>query len=82
VLGQSGNVDNGVEHHLPIATDETGSLVHVAFHVKPGGNPDEATTVQLVDSKIVLADDQAALILSPGLDWTMVLTNGWVESRP
>ena len=36
--------------------------------------------MQLLDSQTVLADSQAAMILSPGLDWTAVLTSDWLQS--
>ncbi len=59
----------------PVNMDQAGSLVNIAFHLKTKENLPSMTTVQLVDSQTVLADLQGALVLSPGLDWTKVLTN-------
>ena len=63
----------------PVESDQAGSLVNVAFHVKSDTNLPQATTVQLLKSQTVLADSQAAMILSPGLDWTSVLTGDWLQ---
>jgi hypothetical protein len=79
VNAATGQISIQLYSETPITTDQAGSLVNIAFHLKSSDGP-TATTVQLVDSKAVLADSQAAMILSPGLDWTAVLTNGWVES--
>jgi hypothetical protein len=59
--------------------DIAGSLVNIAFHAKASAGFG-GTTLQLIESKTVLADAQAAMILSPGLDWTAVLTSDWVQS--
>jgi hypothetical protein len=63
----------------PITTHQSGSLVNIAFLAKASAGL-VGTTVQLIYSKTVLADAQAAMILSPGLDWTSVLTSDWVRS--
>ena len=76
----TGQITIQLYSQTPITADEAGSLVNIAFHVKPDENPGQATTVQLVGSKTVLADAQAAMILSAGLDWTAVLTGDWVRS--
>ncbi len=64
----------------PIASDQAGSLVNIAFHLKSGTTVSGETTVQLLNSQTVLADSQAAMILGPGLNWTSVLTSEWVQS--
>ena len=72
VNAATGQITIQLYSQTPITTDQAGSLVNIAFHLKSRRNPRQATTVQLVDSKTVLADAQAAMILSPGLDWTAV----------
>ena len=57
-----------------------GSLVNIAFHLKAGVHGSYSAALQLVESKTVLADAQAAMVLSPGLDWTTVLADGWRKS--
>ena len=54
--------------------------MNVVFHVNSDTSLSEATTVQLLKSQTVLADSQAAMILSPGLDWTSVLTGDWLQT--
>jgi N-acetylneuraminic acid mutarotase len=59
----------------PIATDQAGSLVNIAFHVLPTASV-PVTAVQLVNSVTVngqgfnteVADDQGQFTLSPGID--------------
>jgi hypothetical protein len=61
---------------IAIATDQAGSLVNIAFQLISGESPVAKTSVQLVDSVTpngqsfgtVLADAEAAMILSTGLD--------------
>ncbi len=76
----TGQITIQLYSQTPIASDEAGSLVNIAFHVHSRTSFSEATTVQLLTSQTVLADAQAAMILSPGLDWTSVLTSDWVRS--
>ena len=55
-----------------ITTNQAGSLVNIAFHERLGAVPAAATAVQLMPSLTVLADAQAALILSPGISQVFV----------
>jgi len=65
----------------PITSAQAGSLVNITFHVVPGAQA-SATGVRLVDSVTpngrsfgtVLADSRAAMILSPGVNSSDVLT--------
>ena len=75
----TGQITIQLYSQTPIASDQAGTLVNIAFHLKSEAGLSE-TTVHLVASKTVLADAQAAMILSPGLDWTAVLTNDWVQA--
>jgi hypothetical protein len=79
VNAATGQITIQLYSQAPITTDQAGTLVNIAFHLK--SNADHSgTLVRLVDSRTVLADAQAALILSPGLDWTTVLASDWVQS--
>ncbi len=80
VNAATGQITIQLYSETPIATDQAGSLVNIAFHITSDTNLSEATTVQLLTSQTVLADSQAAMILVPGLDWTAVLTTDWVQS--
>ncbi len=80
VNAAAGQITIQLYSETPVASDQAGSLVNIAFHVTPGGNAEGTTTVRLLDARTVLADDQAAMILSPGLDWTFVLTSDWLQS--
>ena len=80
VNAAAGQITIQLYSDTPIASDQAGSLVNLAFHVKSDAAPSATATVRLVESKTVLADAQAAMILSPGLDWTAVLVNDWVQS--
>ncbi len=51
----------------PITSNGAGSLVNIAFHEKSGAAAAATTTVQLLSSMTVLADAQAAMILTPGI---------------
>ena len=75
----------------PITATQAGSLVNIAFHVLPGATV-PATAVQLVNAVTPngqsfgteLADAQAAMILSPGVDRSVVLTGvstRWLSSE-
>jgi hypothetical protein len=75
----TGQISIQLYSQTPITIDQAGSLVNVAFHAKAGAGL-VGTMVQLIESKAVLADAQAAMILSAGLDWTSVLTSDWVQS--
>jgi hypothetical protein len=75
----TGQITIQLYSQTPITTDQAGSLVNIAFHAKASAGLVD-TTVQLMESKTVLADAQAAMILSPGLEWTAVLTRDWVQS--
>jgi hypothetical protein len=79
VNAATGQITIQLYSQTPITTDQAGSLVNIAFHANAGTGLG-STTVQLLDSKTVLADTQAAMILKPGLDWTSVLTGDWVQS--
>jgi len=79
VNAATGEISIQLYCQTPITTDQSGSLVNIAFHAKASAGL-VGTTVQLIESKTVLADAQAAMILSPGLDWTSVLTSDWVQS--
>jgi hypothetical protein len=74
-----GQISIQLYSQTPITLDQAGSLVNIAFHAKASAGL-VGTTVQLIESKTVLADVQAAMILSPALDWTAVLTSDWVQS--
>ncbi len=76
----TGQITIQLYSETPIAIDQAGSLVNIAFHVTSNTILSEATTVQLLASQTVLADSQASMILGPGLDWTAVLTSDWVQS--
>ncbi len=80
VNAATGQISIQLYSQTPITTDQAGSLVNMAFHVKSDTSLSEATTVQLLKSQTVLADSQAAMILSPGLDWTSVLTGDWLQT--
>ncbi len=80
VNATTGQITIQLYSQTPIASDEAGSLVSIAFHVNAGANLSEATTVQLVSGQSVLADSQAAMVLKPGLDWTAVLMGDWLQS--
>ena len=75
----TGQINIQLYSQTPITNDQMGSLVNIAFHIKSDAGLLKTTTVRLVDSQTVLADDQAAMILSPGLDWTAVLTGDWMH---
>jgi hypothetical protein len=79
VNASTGQISIQLYSEAPITTDQAGSLVNIAFHAKASAGL-AGTTVQLLDSKTVLADAQAAMILTPGLDWTTVLPSDWVQS--
>ncbi len=80
VNAATGQISIQLYSPTPITTDQAGTLVNVAFHVKSDTSVSHATTVQLLKSQTVLADAQAAMILSPGLDWTSVLTSDWLQT--
>ena len=80
VTAAAGQIAIQLYSATPIASDEAGSLVIIAFHVKSDTNLSEATTLQLLRCQTVLADSQAAMILGPGFDWTAVLTTGWMQA--
>jgi hypothetical protein len=75
----TGQISIQLYSQTPISIDQAGSLVNIAFHAKASAGL-MGTTVHLIESKTVLADAQAAMTLSPGLDWTSVLTSDWVQS--
>ncbi len=76
----TGQITIQLYSQTPIVSDGAGSLVNLAFHVNPDTILSQATTVQLLQSQTVLADSQTAMILSPGLDWTSVLTSDWLQT--
>ena len=80
VNAATGQITIQLYSQTPIGSDEAGSLVNVAFHVKSDTSIPQATTVQLLKSQTVLADSQAAMVLGPGLDWTFVLATDWVQT--
>jgi hypothetical protein len=79
VNAATGQISIQLYSQTPITIDQAGSVVNIAFHAKASAGL-VGTTVQLLDSKTILADAQAAMILSPGLDCTSALTSNWVQS--
>ncbi len=75
----------------PIASGQAGSLVNIAFHVKPGVTA-TSTPIRLVDSVTAggqnfgtgLTDFDSAMVLSPGVDSLMIQTSfglvSWINS--
>ena len=80
INGATGQITIQLYSQTPIATDAAGSLVNIAFHLKSAASLSDSTAVRLLSSQTVLADSQAAMVLSPGLDWTFVLTSDWLQS--
>ena len=70
----TGQITIHLYSQTPITMDQAGTLVNIAFHLKTDENLPPMTMVRLVDAQTVLADSQGAMVLSPGLDWTKVLT--------
>ncbi len=84
----TGQIGIQLYSQTPITTSQAGSLVNIAFHVKPGATA-TSTPVRLVDTVTAggqtfgtgLTDFDSAMILSPGVDSLMVPTSfGLVSS--
>ena len=73
VNASTGQITIQLSSQTPITSDQAGSLVSIAFHFKPGQSKLDHTTVELVQSETVLADEQGALLLGLGSNWTAVL---------
>ncbi len=79
VDASTGQITIQLYSQTPLTSDQAGSLVNIAFHLKSGQSEVDHTTVGLVESQTVLADQQGAMILSLESNWTAVLKTGGVR---